>query len=158
MKLCHICHFARFSPDSTGKDKLQILYFFTKTTTQSSDFVKFCAVSTHIYTVHCLFTSYSCSQPSISYNHTSHLQLIPSSLPRAVTRTSYLLTWIHYHRYLILSIKSLHLSKSLHSAKPMLHPSWSLQSAPLPLHPSWSPQSAPFPLPCNLQSCHRSRR
>jgi hypothetical protein len=80
------------------------------------------------------------------YNHTSHLQLIPSSPSRAVTRTSYLLTWIHYHRYLILSIKSLHPSKSLHSAKPMLHPSWSLQSAPLSLHPSKSLQSAPLKL------------
>jgi len=59
----------------------------------------------------------------------------------------FLLMWIHqHHLYLILSIKSLHPSRSLQSAPLLLQPSWSLQSAPLSLHLSKSLQSAPLML------------
>ena len=50
MKLCHICHFARFSPDSTGKVKLQTFVLFYKNHNPVVGFCKIlCRFNTHLY-------------------------------------------------------------------------------------------------------------
>ena len=106
-------------------------------------------LSTYRLSPHIQYTQYTLSVYLTLLQLTSSAQtllshnIFISSLPRAVAGTSYLLTWIHYHLCLILSIKPL--QHEVHPprmpsptrAQPSLHPSRLLHRAPLPLHPSW---------------------